>query len=380
MAVTYEGDTSAAQNTSGAAVALVLNVPAGVQEDDILVVSVTARSGTGIVPVEAGWNEIGNGFPGGSASAAGYAAWRVASASEPASYSFTFTGSPAKKCGGMALLRGADTADPIGDSSFRLNAAGGFYTYLSVDVDRDDSILVGLCPSTGVTVNCVPAGYTQEWLQGTTSGSGCGNLGCRLNDPAVGATGDLVCAGSDGQGQTTALLVVQPPLPVLEVPAGIIEVEVTPLGAVATVENATGIVAVDITPLAVIPPIRVDAGVLEVEVEPFSAIAPVKADAGVIDLEVELLGPTVRLLTDHHAVVVAVVPFPVTATLPKVVGIVAAGVEALAVATRPVNVTGPAPTSVRGPSGAHGVEGPGGRSQVTGPAGTTLVSHPAEET
>ena len=103
--------------------ALVVPVPAGVANGDILLMAVFLTATTGVITSPAGWNIIfANSVPASSTSSHASIFWRLAS-SEPASYTITTTSGRAT--GVMIALTGADTAAPIDVSGSAVDTTAG---------------------------------------------------------------------------------------------------------------------------------------------------------------------------------------------------------------------------------------------------------------
>jgi hypothetical protein len=105
--------------TTSSSTTIVTNVPSGVQEGDLLLVQLCA-SATINISAPSGWNLLtrwwnygSNAVQGGPVRHAVY--WKLASSSEPASYSW---GTATACMGGMSVWRGVDQARPFEDWAF----------------------------------------------------------------------------------------------------------------------------------------------------------------------------------------------------------------------------------------------------------------------
>ena len=178
MAIAFRSATEA--GTAVAATTQVINVPAGVVADDLLLLFIgTADGDTGSVSPSGTWQGpiVNNLNTGGAApSPPGMSVyWRIA-ASEPASYTITDTESSGI-AGQMLAFSGVDTTTPIdvttttaqGDST---NADPPSIDYL----DAGAAIVVAaFWDSAGGDYTAVPSGYTSPDTLGAIVGTGGGN-------------------------------------------------------------------------------------------------------------------------------------------------------------------------------------------------------------
>jgi hypothetical protein len=117
-AVTHR--TSASANTGAGAASLTITKPAGTAEKDLLVAQVTVRGTSAITP-PTGWTQVVN------ATYSFYlrkSVWtKVATASEPADYTWTF-GASTPAAGGIAAFYGIKTSTPPASSTSRTRLRG----------------------------------------------------------------------------------------------------------------------------------------------------------------------------------------------------------------------------------------------------------------
>jgi len=180
MAIAFRSSTEA--GTGAAAASLAVNVPAGVQDDDLLLLyGVTADGDDGGFNTLTGWNQIVNNvLTGGAApSPPGITVWWRIASSEPASYTITPSFGSTGICGKMLAFTGVDTTTPIdvttvtatGDST---NADPGSIDYL----DAGATIVVSaVWDSAGGDFTSVPSGYTDPDTLGDIVANGGGNGG-----------------------------------------------------------------------------------------------------------------------------------------------------------------------------------------------------------
>lgn len=111
---------------------LTINVPAGTQADDVMIASIVVRPANMMITPPAGWTPVrlinqpaGGGTGGFGQVQATY--YRVATAAEPASYTWRFSGGVSNgAAGGILSFSGVDTANPI-------DAEGGNTTPFSLN-------------------------------------------------------------------------------------------------------------------------------------------------------------------------------------------------------------------------------------------------------
>jgi len=143
-------------------------VPAGTLENDVMVVWCAKWADSVFVdPVGDGWTQIANEAVG--TAFAYLCAYKVASGSEPASYTFPDGSGNVWRSGGITSFRDVDTSDPMAASpSFARTEAAS----TQPDPPSQDSlvasamqVVVGNIAGSGFTPG-VPAGFTETWVNG----------------------------------------------------------------------------------------------------------------------------------------------------------------------------------------------------------------------
>jgi hypothetical protein len=139
--------------------------PAGTVAGDVLV-SCIASNGTRVGTPPAGWTQLAAVSTGTSTRAFGY--YKVAGASEPASYSWTLNSSVANS-GGIARYSGVNASSPIDGTVSTANSGGVISktaTVPGVTTSVANAMLVGCMSidssSTSVTL-APPTGFTEAW-------------------------------------------------------------------------------------------------------------------------------------------------------------------------------------------------------------------------
>lgn len=92
--------------------ALTINVPAGTVADDVMIATIDFRSNTAVVTPPAGWTQVRRTNNANTSAHSLVTYSRVATAGEPASYSWTFDAT-AGAVGSIVSFAGVDTANPI---------------------------------------------------------------------------------------------------------------------------------------------------------------------------------------------------------------------------------------------------------------------------
>ena len=135
MAVAFESFSSRTANVSNT---FTLSKPTGTAEDDLLIAIINWSESIDITP-PAGWTEINHTTTG---SPYVWAFYKVAGASEGASYGFTFSGSASLQ-GNITRYSGVNTASPIDASSFvRAGAESTPHAFAGVTTSLNNAYLV----------------------------------------------------------------------------------------------------------------------------------------------------------------------------------------------------------------------------------------------
>lgn len=116
------------ETTQSAAGSLDVPVPAGTVTNDLLVCSVRAEASApgNINPADGTWNTLFNAATSGTGLDINtYIFWRIAGGSEPANYTFNYTGGSDTGIGRMTAIASVNTANPINTSSNAANSTAG---------------------------------------------------------------------------------------------------------------------------------------------------------------------------------------------------------------------------------------------------------------
>src|SRR5687767_3827087 len=179
-AVTYRAAQTA---TTTGATSLAINVPAGVQTNDLLVAHI-ARVGNAAINTPSGWTAAGGTNNGNFIRQATY--YRVASGSEPASYTWTWTGSQAA-AGGMSAyygVKGSSPLDVVGTATTANNTTT--VSAPSLTTTTNDALVLAFFASNSNSTYSTAAGMTERHDVATTGMS----LGTDdMSQATAGATG-----------------------------------------------------------------------------------------------------------------------------------------------------------------------------------------------
>ncbi len=109
------------QSNTSANGTLVINKPTNLNQGDLMVAHVGAANIAGPTwTPPAGWNAINNGLGNSSANPLVGVFWKVATNSEPSTYTFTESGNQ-RSVGAISRISGVDTVSPIDSSSAQAN-------------------------------------------------------------------------------------------------------------------------------------------------------------------------------------------------------------------------------------------------------------------
>jgi len=171
----------------------VVNKPAGVVEGDLLVAFMWIYDRqTFNASVPSGWIQFAD-SPG---VYSGIRAWyKIATASEPANYTFGLVSDSTYLAGAIAAFSGADPADPFAADINVATADSTTRVLPGIDVERAGSMLVFSGTSYTSTPTSVPAGMTRQALEDTVS---------TINTQLISAAGN---SGSKSETTTNGTLI-----------------------------------------------------------------------------------------------------------------------------------------------------------------------------
>lgn len=136
--------TSTATAGGGATNALTINTPTGVVSGHVMVAQLTLKGGSaayGTITAPAGWTLINTTSSSGSDPLTQAVFWKVATASEPASHTWTWT-LDVRTAGGIAAFSGVDTLNPIDNWGARSNNDTATITLPNIATNSNNVMLV----------------------------------------------------------------------------------------------------------------------------------------------------------------------------------------------------------------------------------------------
>jgi PKD repeat protein len=202
---TFRSASSAANPT---APTLPIPAPSGVVSGDVLIASVDVR-GNPTITAPSGWNLIRLDLIQNSFRKATY--YRVATASEPTSYTWAFSSSLAAS-GGILAFSGVSTSNPIDAHSGLASTGTNLITAPSVVTSVPNTMLVGLFAATGNLTITPPSGMTERF--DITSNLGTYKVtseGANALQATAGATGDRVARADIGLNPNIGQLIALRP-------------------------------------------------------------------------------------------------------------------------------------------------------------------------
>ena len=177
-----------ASSTATGVDSLNLPTPTGTQANEVLIAQVSNYYSANTLSVPSGWTLIRRDSRGTTTTSSLY--WRVATASEPASTTFTISGTPGvQMVGGIAAYSGVSTSSPVNVSGVIADDAPTVVAPSVTTTVANTMLVYALAKQQeGVPP---PSGTTQRW--GLTSGTGTTSVGATAADQSFagpGATGD----------------------------------------------------------------------------------------------------------------------------------------------------------------------------------------------
>jgi hypothetical protein len=149
---------------------LVFAKPTGVLANDVLVAQIVINGSSTVITPPSGWILILNTKSSSSIEEASY--YKVAGASEPSSYSWTFgTSQPAT--GGISSYSGVDLSSPVDAKSGKYNASTATATFTQITTTVPNDMLLAFVGVSGNTTITPPSGFTENYdLKNTSSSNG----------------------------------------------------------------------------------------------------------------------------------------------------------------------------------------------------------------
>jgi hypothetical protein len=202
-----------ASSNGAASGSLTISKPVGTLEDDVLVASISVRPNTPTISAPAGWilvRRVNNGNSNASSLAVYY---KVAGASEPSSYTWTFSSSSGS-AGGIAAFSGVDTSDPIDVENGQNTANSTSHASPSITTTIADAMVVTSHAFTSAASWTSPSGMIEACDDASVAVPNAGGISFQLNyvtQPSAGVTGaKTAVASNDADVGNTHVLVLRP--------------------------------------------------------------------------------------------------------------------------------------------------------------------------
>lgn len=166
MAIEFVSQSTAAPGGGGTTV--VINAPATIAEGNVLVASIRAASaGTQITTTAPdGWVEISQL----ATATLSSSMWRkVATGSEPGTYTFTYSAAASGRAGGITQWFGVDTTTPIDVAASQNSDTSATATATGITTVTDGTMLLAHYATGGNVTFTAPSGMTEQWIAGRGS-------------------------------------------------------------------------------------------------------------------------------------------------------------------------------------------------------------------
>lgn len=198
-----------ASSTATGVDSLSLPTPTGTQANDVLIAQVSNYYSANTLSVPSGWTLIRRDSRTTTVTSALY--WRLATASEPASATFSISGAPGvQMTGGISAYSGASTTSPVNASGVITDDAPTV-TAPSVTTTVANTMLVFALTKREEVITA-PSGTSQRW--GLMSGTGTTSVGATAADQPFtgpGATGSRNITTSTSKGWVAHTVALRPP-------------------------------------------------------------------------------------------------------------------------------------------------------------------------
>lgn len=181
----------------GAVSSLTIARPAGLVADDVMLAQINVRAnicGAGGNTPPAGWVLVANGCLNSGTALSQAVYYKVAGASEPAGYTWSFTSGRAS--GGIAAFREVNSVTPIDVAGGQANASSTNIVAPSVTTTFANTMLVGLFGLARADAISPPAGMTEAYDRASGGGpNGATSEAAYAAQAAIGATGTRTAVG-----------------------------------------------------------------------------------------------------------------------------------------------------------------------------------------
>lgn len=201
-------------DNAGGATSLTITKPSGAAAGDVMIAIIGVRGGTGVTVTATGWTAVtATGTATSSTTLRGSAFYRVVTASEASSYSFSFGGATQKASGVISTYSGVDTASPINVAAVQANASSITMTAPSVTTTVANTMLVGGYSNATGTTFSAGSSFTLRGQDASTGGSATTRTTTGLQDAAqaaAGASGTKTMTAASGAVSVGHLIALRP--------------------------------------------------------------------------------------------------------------------------------------------------------------------------
>jgi hypothetical protein len=198
---------SASSATSVPVNTIAINKPAGVTTNDVLLAGISVR-GNPTITAPSGWTLVRSDASGTTLLQSVYR--KVATGSEPASYTWTFSEPIASAVGGIAAYSGVNTTTPIDVHGGQANASSTSVTAPSVTTTAANAMLVGFFGTANDATFTAASGMTERY---DVDADGTNQIGGEVADQAqaaAGASGTRVATASVAAVNIGQLVALKP--------------------------------------------------------------------------------------------------------------------------------------------------------------------------
>lgn len=209
--IAFRGGASA--GAPSGTLSLTINKPSGTVEGDVMIASIAVRPDTAAITEPANWTlvrRVDNANPNANSLAVYY---KVAGASEPADYTWTFSASTGS-AGGIQSFLGVDQGNPINVDSGQNTASGLTHATPSVNTTATNTMLVTSHDFTSSATWTPPAGMTEAFdvaSETVPAAAGISIEGNYVIQAAADATGaKTATAGNDADVGNAHILALKP--------------------------------------------------------------------------------------------------------------------------------------------------------------------------
>lgn len=217
MAITFVNSANA-QQTAGAT--LTVSCPAGIQENDLLLAFIFVEDNSDrITSYPSGWTQLINTTVG-TRAIRQYVYYKLATSSEPTTYSWTLNASD-ESLGIIQAFRGVDVLDPIGDYKTSTNTGSTNMLYApDTTVEIAGNWLVYIAGNAYGTTYTAPSGYsnTRQTRSGTSSGNISGIM-CSREYTSPGLVQGVYATSANGDYYIASLVELRQPQTAVQVSA-----------------------------------------------------------------------------------------------------------------------------------------------------------------